>query len=149
MFFLGMVQSNLTQNITKDHNSHGLFSLDLFMFCMVVSTGCATFINDELSVKNRMRWLNKFPEALWIISKRPTLTGHMPRVRLSCKAYEETSDIIQMIIFQIFEFLYHLKSQQAHLAREYNPIISNALECVKSNEYFLQKSTWTKFISLK
>ncbi|XP_055302054.1 focadhesin [Sitodiplosis mosellana] len=128
MYFLGKVQSNLNQDSTKETMVHSLFSLDLYMFCIVMVSGCATFVNDELSMNNRMRWLKKFPEALWLLSKLSSWDNHMPR---------------------IFEFLYHLKTQQNHLPNEYNSIICNTIICVRNHEYFLQKSTWNRFISLK
>lgn len=79
MFFLGKVQSNLKQDL-KDNIYHRLFSLNLFVFCVVVVSGCATFVNGELTLSNRLLWLNKFPEALWLLSKRSTWSSHMPRV---------------------------------------------------------------------
>lgn len=81
MHFLGKVQSKFNQEYTKDSLAHSLFSLDVFIFSLVVVTGCATFIDDELSLKNRLSWLNKLPEALWLISKEPRWCDHMPRVR--------------------------------------------------------------------
>ncbi|XP_031635799.1 focadhesin [Contarinia nasturtii] len=124
MYFLGKVQSDLSQ----DNSVRIPFSLDLFMFVIVIAAGCDIFVSAPLSINNRKQWLNKFPEALYLLSKRSNWTCHMPR---------------------IFEFLYHLKTQQKYLAKEYNSIIRNTLICVKNHEYFLQKSTWNKFISLQ
>lgn len=81
MYFLGKVQSDLTQETTKDNTPRNWFPLDLFMSCIVIVAGCDIFINEELSVKNKMNWLKKFPEALWLLSKRSNWNSHMPRVR--------------------------------------------------------------------
>lgn len=79
MYFLGKVQSNLHQDL-KENIHQRLFSLNLYMFCIVVVSGCAVFVNNELSMSNRLQWLNKFPEALWLLRKRSSWTSHMPRV---------------------------------------------------------------------
>lgn len=160
MYFLGKVQSNLTQ----DH-AERLFSLDLFVFCIIVISGCASLVDNELITKNRLKWLNLFPEALWLVSQRTNWSDHMPRVRI-IHVIQNTFEPEQFInlrrlshliysiyinnvcIFQIFEFLYHLKTQQSNLPKEYKAIIGNTLICVKNNDYFLQKSIWCKFISL-
>lgn len=79
MYFLGKVQSNLSSS--EQNIDCSLFSLDLYMFCIVMASGCAAFITDDkLSMSNRMQWLNTFPEALWLLSKRPSWDKHMPRV---------------------------------------------------------------------
>lgn len=83
MYYLAKVQSNIHNDST-----HSLFSLDLFMFCIVVVSGCVSFITNGMSMSNRIEWLNKFPEALWMLSKRSSWDAHMPRV-------------IQQIIMQI------------------------------------------------
>ena len=80
MYFLGKVQSNLHNNSTHENIGHCLFSLDLYIFCIVVVSGCASFVTNEMSMSNRIQWLNKFPEALWLLSKRSIWDDHMPRV---------------------------------------------------------------------
>lgn len=81
MYFLGKVQSNFNQGSNMENTVvHSLFSLDLFIFCIVVTAGCAIFVDAELNMKNRIQWLEQFPDALWLLSKRSTWTGHMPRV---------------------------------------------------------------------
>lgn len=79
MYFLGMVLSYLNQS--QDHLSHDIFVLELFMFSIVVATGCAAFVDENLGIRNKICWLNRFPEALWLLSKRQNWTFHMPRVR--------------------------------------------------------------------
>lgn len=51
--------------------------------------------------------------------------------------------------FQIYEFLYHLNTQQTDLPKEYLSIACQALICNKNHEYFLRKLLWMKFISLQ
>lgn len=81
MDFLGIVQSNFRQEPTKNNIDHSEFSLQVFIYCIVTVTGCAAFVDDEISLQNQTRYLNKLPEALWQLSKRPIWTYHMPRVR--------------------------------------------------------------------
>lgn len=79
MYFLGKVQADLSQ----DTNAIGsLFSLDLFMFFIVIAAGCDAYIKEELSLNNRIQWLNKFPDALYLLSKRSSWNYHMARVRI-------------------------------------------------------------------
>lgn len=80
MYLLGKVQSNLNQDATKENVVRSLYSLDLYMFCIVVLGGGSIFINDDLNMHNRLLWLKKFPESLWLLSKRPIWATHMPRV---------------------------------------------------------------------
>lgn len=80
MYFLGKVQSNFNQGSNMENIANSLFSLDLFIFCIIVTAGCAIFVDAELNMKNRIQWLEQFPDALWLLSKRSTWTGHMPRV---------------------------------------------------------------------
>lgn len=80
MYFLGKVQANLTQETTNDEITPSLFSLDVFMLCLVVAAGCATFITDNLNMANRIHWIDKLPEAVLMLQKRPIWTNHMPRV---------------------------------------------------------------------
>lgn len=82
MDFLGIVQSNFRQESTNSNIARSEFSLEVFIYCIVTFTGCATFVDDEINLKNRTRYLNKFPEALWQLSKRSNWTYHMPRVRM-------------------------------------------------------------------
>lgn len=83
MFFLGIVQSNFNQGQSMSTKKDSIFSLDVFIFCIVVSTGCVAFIDDEIGMKNRIQWIEKFPEALWLLSERSHWTDQMPRVSLS------------------------------------------------------------------
>lgn len=80
MVLLGKVQSSFSQNVTKETIGHSLFLLDLLVFCIVTNTGCAAFVNDDLSMKNQVKWRNHFPEALWLLSKRLNWAPHIPRV---------------------------------------------------------------------
>lgn len=81
MYFLGRVQSNLSQETTND-GAPSFFSLDMFMLCVVVGAGCATFVTDKLNMANRIQWIDKFPEAVLLLQKRPIWTNHLPRVLL-------------------------------------------------------------------
>lgn len=81
MHFLGKVQSNFIQMQSIDSFERSLFCLDVFSFCLVVVAGCQTFITHELSLKNKFIWINKLPEAVWLISKTSQWSDHMPRVR--------------------------------------------------------------------
>lgn len=83
MYFLGIVQSILNQGRSV---STSVFSLDVLIFCIVLATGCATFVDNTMSMENRLQWIDKFPEALWLLSERSNWAEHMPRVSL-CKVY--------------------------------------------------------------
>lgn len=80
MYFLGIVLSNFNQEPSKSTIKDSAFALDVLIFCIVVSTGCAVFIDNEISMKNRIQWIDKFPEALWLLSERSHWSDHMPRV---------------------------------------------------------------------
>lgn len=79
MYFLGKVQSNFNQS--KDSRGQSLFALDVFVFSLVVIAGCAAFVDNELGTANRLQWLDKLPESLWLLSKQPHWNVHLPRVR--------------------------------------------------------------------
>lgn len=83
MYMLGKVQSNFNQEHTERSFAHSLFLFDTFIFILVVVTGMAIFIDDDLNLNNRMHWIEKFPEALWFLSKRPQWDDQMPRVKFS------------------------------------------------------------------
>lgn len=53
------------------------------------------------------------------------------------------------MFFQIYEFLYHLNTQQANVSGKYTRIASEALICNKNHEYFMKKNNWMRFIHLK
>lgn len=80
MYFLGIVQSNFNQGETMSTKKDSVFSLDVFVFCIVVSTGCVAFVDNEVSMNNRIQWIDKFPEALWLLSERSHWADQMPRV---------------------------------------------------------------------
>lgn len=80
MYFLGIVQSNFNQGHSASTKKDSVFSLDVFVFCIVVSTGCVAFVDDEINMNNRNQWIDKFPEALWLLSERPHWADHMSRV---------------------------------------------------------------------
>lgn len=80
MYFLGIVQANFNQGQSISTTKDSVFALDVFVFCIVVSTGCGAFVDNEMSMKNRIQWIDTFPEALWLLSERPHWTDHMPRV---------------------------------------------------------------------
>lgn len=82
MYFLGIVQSNFNQGQSKSTTKDSAISLDIFIFCIVSFTGCAAFIDNEMNMKNRSQWIDKFPEALWLLSERSHWADHMPRVSL-------------------------------------------------------------------
>lgn len=79
-FFLGKVQANFTSDAKNKKLEHSLFCLDLLIFCLVLTSGCSIFLNGEYGLENRQQWLNKLPEALWLLTKQKCWTEHMPRV---------------------------------------------------------------------
>lgn len=80
MYFLGIVQSNFNQGESTSTTKDSVFSLDVFVFCIVVSTGCVAFVDNEINMENRAQWINTFPEALFLLSNRSEWGIHMPRV---------------------------------------------------------------------
>lgn len=50
---------------------------------------------------------------------------------------------------QVFEFINHLQTTEGILPIDVLETTRNALICSKNNEYFLQKSTWMKYIGLE
>lgn len=80
VYLLGKVQYNFTSDESNSRIENSLFCLDLFIYCIVFTSGCAVFLTDGSSLKNRLQWLNKLPEALWLLAKRKHWTQHMPRV---------------------------------------------------------------------
>lgn len=79
-FFLGKVQANFTADAKNENLEHSLFCLDLFIYCLVFTSGCSIFLSGEHSLENRAKWLNKLPDALWMLTKRKYWNEHMPRV---------------------------------------------------------------------
>lgn len=154
MYFLGIVQTNFNQGPSESVKKDCSFSLDVLTFCIVLSSGSAVFVDNEITMRNRIQWIHMLPEALWLLCERSQWAEHLPRVckfvnTMSIQAIFFNKFPVELSIFQIFEFLYHLNVQKTHVPKEYASVICNTLICVKNHQYFLQRNIWNKFISLK
>lgn len=89
-FFLGRVQFNFSNGTTKSSIELSLFYLDLLMYSMSVAAGCTIFVPTVPSANESMAWINKFPETLWLLSKRTDgWSDAMPRVSLSFRWHSQ------------------------------------------------------------
>lgn len=143
---MGRTQAQLTENTRE-----ALFSLDFLFYAVTIVAGCDAFC-PTLCAANQIHWLQQLPLAVDLISRNTYWKDDIVRVRNA----NSKTNIMQIYdgkvlqsFFQIFEFLYHLTTQQTDLAKEYETIACQALICTKSHEYFLRKLTWMKFIDLQ
>lgn len=93
LYSMSKTQAHLTVD-----SSQGLFSLDFFIYAIVIATGCEVFC-PPLRVANSMDWLDRLPLALDMLSKSPQWSGNIARV---CDANPTSTMTRGLISFELF-----------------------------------------------
>lgn len=82
MFLMGKTLALLSAEVNSNNISTAHFSLDIFLCNIVLASGCDV-IDGELNLENRKNWINRFPEALWLLSERDHWNENLIRVILN------------------------------------------------------------------
>lgn len=145
------VQSRV-QAALLEKSANSEFLMDLFMLCIVVSSGCsALFGAVDVIASCRQSRLEGFPVAVHILSERAFWRDCT--VRVSRRKYFILYPLVPLnrfsfLHFQIFEFLFHVYTNtNLHIC--FIEAAKTALICSKNDFYFTQKNNWMKYIGLR
>lgn len=132
-----------------DKSASSEFLMDLFMLCIVVTSGCATLVGTVETVATcRQSRLDAFPAALYMLSEQAFWRDCTVRVSGICQAFPILSHLKFELRSQIFEFLFHVYTN-AGVQLCFIEAAKNALICSKNDFYFAQKNNWMKYIGLR
>lgn len=123
----GKILSELADETNAENIQKLMLYFDVFVVSAIIVSGCSLFVGDERNVPNQLD-LKLFPESLWVLGTCDKWAEYMPKV---------------------YEFLYHLYTKQSILPDQYKSLLLESLTCVKNHSYFLEKTNWIKFTSLK